>query len=108
MAKKRKTKKKKYVGTIKITDRPVGFVVIPRSISVKGRGATQGEDIIVFEENLNCALDKDEVEIEIIGKDRDRKKGKVTKIIKRNKTNYVGTLEKSGNVISFVPNDWKF
>ena len=57
---------------------------------------------------MNCALDKDEVEIEIIGKDRDRKKGKVTKIIKRNKTNFVGTLEKSGNGLSFVPDDWKF
>ncbi|MFH0804543.1 MAG: RNB domain-containing ribonuclease [Candidatus Zambryskibacteria bacterium] len=85
---------KKLIGTIKITAKPMGFVVIP----------DREDDIIVFEENLNCALDKDEVEVEIIGKDRDRKKGKITKIIKRNKTQFVGTFEKN----KFVPDDFKF
>jgi ribonuclease R len=89
---------KKLTGVIKITAKPIGFVV------VEG----QAEDIIVFEENLNCALDKDEVEVEIIGKDRSRKKGRITKIVKRNKTNFVGTIEKSGLNVIFKPDDFKF
>jgi len=95
----RKNKEKnKLVGIIKITAKPIGFVMI------EGRN----DDTIVFEENLNCALDKDEVEVEIIGKDRDRKKGRITKIIRRNKTEFVGTIEKTGNTFSFTPDDFKF
>lgn len=66
------------------------------------------DEIVVFEESLNCVLDKDEVEVEIIGRDRDRKKGKVTKIIKRNKEQFVGTLENQGRGLVFVPDDWRF
>jgi ribonuclease R/exosome complex exonuclease DIS3/RRP44 len=80
---------KKLTGIIKITAKPIGFLMVD--------GLKSDSDVIIFEENLNCALDKDEVEVEIIGKDRDRQKGKVTKIIKRNKTQFVGTLEKMGN-----------
>ena len=88
---RKKKANKKLVGIIKITAKPLGFVVVEN----------QPEDIIVFEENLNCALDKDEVEVEIIGRDRNRKKGKITKIIKRNKTNFVGTIEKSNSRSNF-------
>ena len=91
-------KNQKLVGVIKITAKPLGFVVVPG----------KDNDIIVFEENLNCALDKDEVEVEVIGKDRDRQKGRITKIIKRNKTNFVGTIEKAGSRTFFKPDDFKF
>jgi ribonuclease R len=89
---------KRFTGIIKITAKPIGFVVIPG----------KEDDIMVFEENLNCALDKDEVEVEVIGKDRSRKKGRVTKIIKRNKLQFVGTIEKSGSRVVFKPDDFKF
>lgn len=94
----KKKENKKLLGIIKITAKPIGFVMVPE----------QDEDIIVFEENLNCALDKDEVEVEIIGRDRARKKGRITKIIKRNKTQFVGIIEKSGARIIFKPDDFKF
>ncbi len=94
----KKKASQKLTGIIKITAKPLGFVVVPG----------KDDDIIVFEENLNCALDKDEVEVEIIGKDRDRKKGRITRIIKRNKDMFVGTLEKSGQGFIFLPDDWKF
>ena len=100
---KAKIVKGTLIGTIKITAKPMGFFT-PEGMLTKNRN----EDIGIFEESLNCALDKDKVEIEIIGKDRDRKKGKVIKILERNKTNFVGTLEKSGNSFTFVPDDWKF
>jgi len=89
---------KKLTGIIKVTAKPIGFLMIDG----------EKEDVIIFEENLNCALDKDEVEVEIIGKDRSRKKGRVTKIIKRNKEQFVGTLEKNRDHFVFVPDDWKF
>lgn len=87
-------------GIIKITAKPMGFLMVD---GVKG-----DSDIVIFEESLNCALDKDEVEVEIIGKDRDKQKGKITKIIKRNKTKFVGTIKKSGDRVFFKPDDWKF
>ncbi len=98
MKRRKEGKKEKLKGIIKITAKPLGFVV------VEG----MKDDIIVFEENLNCALDKDEVEVEIIGRDRDRKKGRVIRIIKRNKTNFVGTIEKSPFGFVFTPDDFKF
>jgi ribonuclease R len=88
------TKNKTLQGRIRITAKPLGFV------EIEGRD----EDIMVYEENLNCTLDKDTVEVEIIRPG----KGKVTKILERNKTEFVGTLEKSGNGLAFVPDDWKF
>lgn len=91
-------------GIIKITAKPMGFVMID--------GIRSDKDIIIFEENLNCALDKDEVEVEIVGKDFSRgmvrNKGRVVKILKRNKLDFVGTIEKSGNSFVFVPDDFKF
>ena len=94
-------KSNKLTGIIKVTAKPIGFLVMEESSAI-------GDDVIIFEENLNCALNKDEVEVEIIGKDRNREKGRVTKIIKRNKTEFVGTLEKNGNHFIFTPDDWKF
>lgn len=78
----------------------MGFVMVG--------GVKSDDDIVVFEENLNCALDRDEVEVEIVGRDRDRSKGKITKILKRNKTEFVGVLEKAGQGFVFLPDDWKF
>ncbi len=66
------------------------------------------EEVVIFEENLNCALDKDEVEVEVIGRDRDRKKGRIVKILQRNKEQFVGTLEARGSGLAFIPDDWRF
>jgi ribonuclease R len=105
MHKKKKTAKK-LNGIIKITAKPLGFVTPVEARPRASRGVS--DDIIVFEENLNCALDKDEVEIEVIGKDRSRQKGRVVRIIKRSKVNFVGTLEKNSFGLTFKPDDFKF
>ncbi|MEK7117152.1 MAG: ribonuclease R [Patescibacteria group bacterium] len=91
-------KTKMMRGIIKLTAKPTGFV------EVEGRD----DDIIVFEEGLNCALNKDEVEVEIIGKSYDKQKGVVKKIIKRNKIRFVGTLKKTPSGFIFLPDDFKF
>ena len=100
-------KSKLVKGTIKITAKPIGFFT-PEGRDPARDKKNRSEDVVIYEENLNTALDKDKVEIEIIGKDRERKKGKVTKILERNKTNFVGTLENAGSGFVFVPDDWKF
>jgi len=85
---------------IRVIRKPIGFVENPGK-----------EDIIIFEENLNCALNRDLVEIEIIGKDsygRGRLKGKVLRVLERNKTKFVGTFKKSGNGLIFIPDDYRF
>lgn len=94
-------KNKVMVGNIRITSKPIGF--LSGSENTKSK-----EDIVIFEENLNCALDKDEVEVEIIGRDRDRYKGRVLRVLKRNKTKFVGTIEKKGDSFIFIPDDYKF
>lgn len=90
-------------GIIKITPKPIGFLVVED---------TDNPDTIIFEENLNCALDKDEVLVEIIGRDfsrgQKRNKGRVVKILKRNKTSFVGTMKKEGSGFVLIPDDFKF
>src|SRR3990167_7736978 len=103
-------KKKKDIleGIIRVSSKPIGFVEIEE---YKKEGK---EDIVVYEEDLNTALNKDKVQIEILGKDFSRRgveprfKGKVLKILKRNREEFVGTLEKSPFGFEFTPDDWKF
>lgn len=101
--KKQSNKSKNLVGIIKIAPKPIGFLVLED---------TDNPDTIIFEEHLNCALDKDEVLVEIIGKDfargTKRNKGRVVKILNRNKSNFVGTLEKEGERFVLIPDDFKF
>ena len=89
-------------GIIKITSKPTGFVELISETEA------EGENVIIFEEDLNCALNRDEVEIEITGKSYDKKKGRVIKIIKRNKTDFVGTIKKSATGFLLIPDDFKF
>jgi ribonuclease R len=101
--KKQANRSKNLVGIIKIAPKPIGFLVVDD---------TDNPDTIIFEEHLNCALDKDEVLVEIIGKDfargTKRNKGRVVKILNRNKSNFVGTLEKEGDRFVLIPDDFKF
>lgn len=100
---KKGAKNKKIVGTIRVTSKPLGFFT-PEGSEGNGRE----DDIIIFEENLNCALDRDKVEVEVMGFDRERPKGKVLKVLERNKTKFVGTIEKDGQKIFFRPDDFRF
>lgn len=99
----KKSDSKKYEGVIRVTQKPLGFVIVDQNEDTK-----KIDDIVVFEESLNCALDKDRVEVEVIGRDRDRFKGRVTRIIERAKTQFVGTLEKGPFGLTFKPDDFKF
>src|SRR3989344_285707 len=96
----------KIIGTIKITAKPIGFVDIDPE-------TPKSEDAIIFEEDLNCALNRDRVEIEVIGKEpgrkgaADRPKGRVFQILERSKTEFVGTLKKDSTKFLLIPDDFK-
>ncbi len=79
---------------IRVISKPLGFIAIDEK-----------NELVVYEENLNTALDRDEVEYESIG----RGKAKVKRIIKRNKTEFVSMLEGSqGAGLKARPTDHRF
>ena len=89
---------KKITGSIFLTSKATGFV----------KNENFSEDIKIYEEKLNTALPNDIVEVSIISqKKNSRIKGKVTKIIQRAKTQFVGTIKKNSTGKYFVPDDSK-
>lgn len=87
---------KTITGIISLNSKGVGFVE---------HGETE-EDIEIANEDLATALHGDEVVIEILPKvNRNRRTGKVTKINKRAKMRFVGTIEEEGEVFFLKPDD---
>ena len=103
MQKRQKTAKREAryhtkTGIIRITGKGMGFVEVSEA----------EEDILVEAEHLNTALNKDEVEITILPKQvKGRKAGKVLRIIKRAKKEFVGTLEHENGRLFLMPDDKK-
>jgi len=85
-------------GVIRIAGKGLGFV--------EAEGFK--EDILIETENLNTALHKDEVAIALLPKRKNQRlSGKVVKIIKRAKHQFVGTLESENGKFFLVPDDKK-
>lgn len=74
-----------YKGTVQITRSGMSFVIIEG----------QEKDIMVRQQNLNTALDGDEVAVSVIkqAKNRGRMEGVVTQIVTRKKSEFTGTLQ---------------
>jgi len=71
-------------GVISVNSRAVGFV------SDEG----SEDDVLIETEHLQTALNRDEVEVELLrGKVRGRRTGKVVRILRRAKMRFVGTIE---------------
>ncbi|NSL86725.1 ribonuclease R [Chitinophaga sp. Mgbs1] len=90
MSKKKKDKKspgqkKTFRGVVELTKSGMAFVIVP--------GLTK--DIMVKQKNLHTALDKDEVLVDVIkhARGEGRQEGIITDILKRNKTEFTGTLQ---------------
>lgn len=91
-------KKGELRGIIRIAGKGLGFV------EAEGKE----EDIFIETENLNTALNKDEIEFSILSKKvKGRTAGKVLKIIKRAKKEFVGTLEYENGRLFLIPDDKK-
>jgi len=86
-------------GLISINSRGVGFV--------EDEGGK--DDIEIPTENLNCALNKDEVEVRLTGgkSQRERPLGAVMKIVKRAKDKFVGVLKQEEGRFFVKPDDWR-
>ncbi|MBV8253748.1 MAG: ribonuclease R [Chitinophaga sp.] len=105
MSKKKKDKRggsqnKTYKGVVEVTRSGMAFVIV------------QGlpRDILVKQKNLNTALDKDEVLVDIIKPARSgsRMEGVITDILKRSKTEFTGTLQVSKNFGFLIPEKGMF
>ena len=96
---KKKKKKKLIEGTFRATESKFGFV------EIEGRK----DDIFIPTKFINGALDGDTVSVEIYknAEKSRRAEGKIKKIIQREKTQVVGTFEKSQNFGFVVPDDKK-
>lgn len=85
-------------GVIRVAAKGMGFVELEGT----------EEDILIESENLNTALNKDEVEIEIFKKKKSaRVTGKVLKVIKRAKSQFSGVVEQDKDHFFLIPDDKK-
>lgn len=77
---------KTIVGTIEVNQSGNGFFIME-----------DGEDIFISKKNINKALNKDQVEIQLIPKrNGDRKEGQVITVLERSRKTYMGIVQKSG------------
>ena len=93
----KKTEENKILeGAIRVTSKGVGYFPTP----------DESEDYEIQPENLNAALNHDRVKITLLGRTIfERKQAKVIDIVERHKTEFVGMLEKDGDVFFLVPDD---
>ncbi len=99
------TKKDKYmlfedsnsrVGILQVTTKGTGYVMLE-----------SGEEIKVYEENLNGAINKDKVVVNIEDNKANPMIGKVIKVVERANSNVVGTICIKNNRIYVKPDDRK-
>ena len=93
----KKTEENKILeGAIRVTSKGVGYFPIQ----------DESEDYEIQPDNLNAALNHDRVKIALLGRTIfERKQAKVIDIVERHKTEFVGMLEKDGDVFFLVPDD---
>src|SRR5258706_8246001 len=82
-------------GTLDIARNGLGYVVV-----ADGSG-----DVLVRPGNFNTALDGDTVRVKVFKENTDtgRKEGKITEVVSRLRTEFIGTLQLSTNYAFFIP-----
>lgn len=88
----------RITGTITTTRKGLGFISDPLDLE---------NDFFIEEGNLNCALNQDIVEVEILVKNGENKSARVTKVIERSRDHFVGTVEEREGILGIVPDDKK-
>ncbi len=85
-------------GILSVNSRAVGFI----------EDGQKKEDVRIETENLNIALNRDEVEVELLReKVRGQRTGRVVRIMRRNKMRFVGTIAEQGTKLVLVPDDFR-
>ncbi|MGF6930123.1 ribonuclease R [Chitinophaga sp. W2I13] len=89
------SQKKTFKGVLEVTRSGMAFVIVD--------GLTK--DIMVKQKNLHTALDKDEVLVDVLkaAHNEGRMEGIITDILKRNKTEFTGTLQVSKSFAFLIP-----
>jgi ribonuclease R len=86
----------KVQGVITVTPKGTGYIKV----------VDREEDIEVDRKYLNTALHGDEVEAVLLPlKPNERQRGRITSILKRAKTAFVGTVEAAHGVLFIIPDD---
>lgn len=100
MSKKKKQKSKPAIdpiqkGTLEITRSGMGYVVVEN----------KSGDVLVRPGNFNTALHGDKVRVKItkISSSSKKKEGKITDVISRKQTEFIGHLQLSTNYAFFIP-----
>lgn len=95
-------------GVVSVNSRAVGFI----------EDKKHKEDVMIETPNLHTALNRDEVEVEILDRKSAllfkekkgrpfRRTGRVVRILKRAKMRFVGTIEESGTRFVLKPDDFR-
>ncbi|OGC88816.1 ribonuclease R, partial [Candidatus Adlerbacteria bacterium RIFOXYC1_FULL_48_26] len=95
--------KKTISGIVQVTRKGTGYMPISAD-APKGKSK---EDIEIFPEKLNGALNGDTVEVELISV-FPRPRGRVKKIVQRAKMQFVCTLKKVGDKLMATASDMRF
>ncbi|MEJ6615441.1 MAG: ribonuclease R [Crocinitomicaceae bacterium] len=74
-----------FEGTIQITQRRAGYVVVDDS---------KISDIYIAPQNVNQALGGDRVQVQLIKSRKEKKEGVVESVLERERTQFVGTIQK--------------
>ncbi len=87
----------RFTGTLQVTPGGYGFVILKNE---------KMKDIFVSARNLNTAFNKDTVEVVLFAKQKGKNlEGQIVKVVKRNKNDIVGTLNKSKSFYFIKPDD---
>ena len=103
-----KPNEKILTGPISVNSKGVGFFDLPGADGkpVKNQSKSERESLEIQPEFLNRAFAGDIVEVRATGKKvRDRLQAEVVKIISRAKTEFVGTVQKNGEMTYILPDD---
>ncbi|MEE4311427.1 MAG: RNB domain-containing ribonuclease, partial [candidate division KSB1 bacterium] len=90
-------KRRTVTGEIQVKSQGYGFLLMEND----------KEDIYVAENNIGHALNGDRVTVELVKSRRGRIEGRVTDVVKRARTNLVGTYFSGRKTGRFVPDDKK-
>jgi len=74
-----------FEGTIQLTQRKAGYVIVDDS---------KMADIYIAPQNVNQALGGDRVQVQLIRSGKEKKEGVVVNVLERERTQFVGTIEK--------------
>ena len=100
-----KPEEKVYEGVISVTGRGVGFFSLDPQVSKSSKD--KQEDLMIPREWIMGAFHGDTVKVVPAGIVDQRKAGRVTEIVKRNRETFVGTLIKGDRGETLLAPDWK-